>query len=151
MFVLTFLLRITHIIIPQSIADSSWITLYMCHMLTSQVRKEQFNTSINNSKWYYGCNWHNYNNTIPRKRVLVEPSRRTLQSISTQPCYTLSYNRNKIVPFILSFTCPGFIPVSRGILWTTYSWYLGLTFANVDVCKLYITPYDKADPSGRAV
>ena len=75
----------------------------MCHMLSSQyVNKQQSNTSINNSKLYYGCNWSNYNNTFHRKRVHAEPSRRPLQSIRTQTCYTISCNQNKAVSFISS-------------------------------------------------
>ena len=47
MFIWTFLLRITHTIISQSIADSSWITLYnTAHVYNTQVSEYSWHLSI---------------------------------------------------------------------------------------------------------
>ena len=111
----------------------------MCHMGSSQCVNKQFSTSINNSKWYYGCNWSSYNNTVHLNRVPVEPSRRPLQSIRIQTCYTLSCSRTKLFHLFRFRRCSAFTPVTRGSVWTTYRWHLGFTTStNVHVCKLYI-------------
>jgi len=66
MFIWTFLLRITHTIISQSIADSSWITLYMYVNVCVSVRR---GTVWENDKSYHRCRRYGRSPNVNVQRI----------------------------------------------------------------------------------
>jgi hypothetical protein len=103
-------------------------------------KNEEVMTRVGSQRHSKKRKCYKYNNIfIVRVCVFNTPDARCNQYV-LQTCYTQSCKpRNRTVPFIFLLFSWGFIPISRGTVWTTYSWYLGLTtFTSVHIYKLYI-------------